>query len=180
MLIDKTYFIKEINIPGTTTTAVANALNGFIEDYEPVYLQDALGYSFMKLFLSGLEAEEQRWIDLRDGAEFVDYHSFTQKWTGLLNDDHRSPIARFVYFYWMRDSASFTSTGGEVVSKPENSNVVSSDAKVRKAHFQMREMTRLMWNFLLNKKDEDGNRVYHEFDMCQVKAITFEPLPFFQ
>lgn len=174
-LIDNTYFIGEINIPGTTTTAVANSLALFIEKYEGRYLRDALGYSLMKLFIKGLEevVVAQRWNDLRDGCEYTDANGVTQYWSGFINDDWESPIANYVYYWWTRDNNTFTTQAGEVASKPDSSNVVSPALKQSRAYNEMVDQTKLLWDFLTNHKDEAGNLVYPEFNICDVSHKTF-------
>ena len=173
MLIDSTYFIGEINLPGLQNEVVEESLNSFIQKYESYYLQRSLGYSLMKSFLAGLEADEpeQKWVDLRDGAEFEGCRGL-DKWTGFINDGKQSPIANYVYYYFMRDAATLTSGIGEVKPTGENSSNASGAVKMMRAYNQMCEQTALLHEFLLANKD-----VYTEFDYSHI--VLFRPLNLF-
>lgn len=87
MLIDRSYFIGEINIPNTTTTAVGGLLDWFIEKYEEKFLKEVLGYDLYKAFKAGLQEipVQQKWTDLIEGVEYTDLNSNTRFWKGLVS-----------------------------------------------------------------------------------------------
>lgn len=72
MLIDSTYFTGSLTIPQLGQPAVVDALNIFIQQQEPLFLQAALGYELWEDFVVGLNAPsvDQKWINLRDGVTF--------------------------------------------------------------------------------------------------------------
>lgn len=84
-LIDHTYFTEDIFIPGLETEGILEKVQSYIEHNEPVFLRDVLGYELWLALKEGLEAEtpSQKWIDLRDGAEYTNYSGYKTIWPGL-------------------------------------------------------------------------------------------------
>lgn len=168
-LIDKTYFEDaDLLVPGLEKETQENKLNELITKYEPEYLQDILGYSFYKTFKTAVEAGEaglaQRWKDLRDGADYTDAGGVLRKWEGFANaETMRSPIANYVYYRWLRYNVPTTTVSGEKTSKAPKSVSNSSVGKQTAAWNEMVRMNRVLFDFLLNKKDDNGDLVYPEF-----------------
>lgn len=131
-LIDATYFVNELDIPGQSNTvdSTGSALSSFIVKYETRYLKELLGLDLYAEFQAGLLIDpiEQKWIDLRNG---------------LRNETTKeSPIANYVYYWWMRNHASRTSAIGEVVPVAENSERTSPIGKMVRAWNEMVD-----WNY---------------------------------
>lgn len=86
MLIDRSYFIGDLNIPNTDNQAVGDLVDWFIEKYETEFLEHALSYPLYKALKAGLQAipVEQRWLDLVQGVEYMDISNRLQKWRGLV------------------------------------------------------------------------------------------------
>lgn len=172
-LIDKTYFIGEITIAQLSQPAARDNLDVFIGKYEPEYLEKALGYEFYQLFKEGIgvETPEGKWTDLRDGAEYTNAAGFTKKWKGLTNAAKISPIANYIYYWHSCDLVTFSTGNGEKEGKSDNAGNVTSIGKQSKAYNAMVDMTCQLHDFLLNKKDEDDNLVYDDFDIEQVTVM---------
>jgi hypothetical protein len=103
-LIDKTYFIGEINIPDTGNPAVEERLNFFIAKYEEEFLKTVLGYSLYNAYVAGIAVDppDVIWTDLRDGKEYI-VGDLTYKYRGFVNTSKKlSPIADYVYYWWTR------------------------------------------------------------------------------
>lgn len=85
--IDRSYFIGELNIPGTNKVDIQERLDWFIENHETLFLKDIFGYQFYAAFMQGLLGSPiaQIWTDLLQGTEFIDYNSRKQKWVGLVS-----------------------------------------------------------------------------------------------
>jgi len=171
-LIDKTYFIGEINIAQLSQPAVQQSLAVFINKREPEYLEKALGYAFATEFAAGLAVEEpaQKWIDLRDGVEYINECGHTKKWKGFTNSIKQSPIANYIYYWHMRDNVTFTAGTGEKEGKADNASNATPNIKMFRAWNEMVTLTTVLHDFLLNKKDEDGNLVYEDFDIDQAEC----------
>lgn len=87
MLIDRTYFVGELSIPNTSTTAIGSLVDLFIEKYEEKFLQSVLGYSLYKAFKAGLLVVPvaQQWTDLIEGVEYTDLNNQVRLWKGLVS-----------------------------------------------------------------------------------------------
>lgn len=120
MQIDATYFIGEINIPNVDQPSVLENLNLFIKKYEKRFLILLLGDTVYDDFINGLSEDPipVKWSELRDRL--------------INSEDKESPIANYVYYWYMRDQST-TSTGiGETKPNAENASIVrSSDKQVR-------------------------------------------------
>lgn len=140
-LIDKTYFHTELFISNITESseveqARAAELQRFIDKYEPIYMNNVLGETLYSEFLAGLALNPipAKWTALK--ALFVD----TSK---LL-----SPIASYVYFYYMRNHATETTAAGEVTSVTENGEVVGANYKMVRAYNEASESADLIKEWL--------------------------------
>ena len=134
-LIDTTYFVGDISLPVSTNSNISSNLTNSITRYEDEILKKLLGYELWRDFKAGIAEDEpdQKWIDLRDGAEFsFEYwgHTITTKWNGLVNIDKISLIAYYVYYKHKRNNETHSTGLGEVKAKGVNSEAVSSLSKL--------------------------------------------------
>lgn len=85
-LIDRTYFVGELNIPNTSQAAIGSAIDLFIEQYEDQFLNEVLGYTLYKALKAGLQVlpVAQKWTDLIEGVEYTDLADKTRFWKGLV------------------------------------------------------------------------------------------------
>lgn len=162
MLIDRSYFVGDINIPNTSNAAVGSLLDWFILKYETEFLDKVLGYELHKAFKTGLQEVSipQKWIDLRDGVEYTNVQGKPRFWHGLLaavSGDvsfDNSPIANYVYYWYMRNSHTQTSAMGEKKSKTENADNHSPANKMARAWNEMAECVRELVDYMnANKTD---------------------------
>ncbi len=122
-LIDSSYFIGEYeiqNVVGTAAPVVINAakLNQFIVKYEPEYLRALLGTTLYDEFTAGLAV-----VPVAD------------KWTALKNKlvDTSNKLSCIVPYVWNRywtAEETKSSSLGQLLSKAENAQVVSSNIKL--------------------------------------------------
>lgn len=170
-LIDNTYFHSEINIAQVQSIPVQAAITSMITKYETDYLKKVLGYAFWKLFNAAIADVSGRWYDIKVGAEYENANGYTKKWEGFTNAEKLSPIANYCYYWYMRENVTFTASAGEQEGKAENSTVVSPGPKMARAWNEMVDQTALLYDFLLNKTDEDGELIYPEFAIEEVESI---------
>jgi hypothetical protein len=136
-LIDTSYFVREVNIPISSTAALNGNINDSIALYEPEVLKQLLGYKLWKEMQAAYDASvlitdpvalPQIYADLINGAEFsFEFNGVTieEKWIGLKNASKVSLIANYVYYWHRRNNVSQFNGIGQTVSKAENSTVVS-------------------------------------------------------
>ena len=88
MLIDSSYFLGPLTIAQLGQQPVIDDLNNFIDRYEPVIMEAALGYDFYQTFLTGIEVSsdeqiEQRWLDLLNGIAFTNLSQIKKRFAGF-------------------------------------------------------------------------------------------------
>lgn len=85
-LIDRTYFIGELNVPGSNRTEIGGVLDWFIAKYEPKLLEEVLGLDLYEAFKTGLAQStvEDRWTDLLTGATYS-YGARNRRWKGIIS-----------------------------------------------------------------------------------------------
>ena len=75
-LIDKSFFVLDLNIPNTHHAAESERVIAYIENLEPVILRDSLGLELYKKFkddgFGKNEDSEERFKKLLDGDSFID------------------------------------------------------------------------------------------------------------
>lgn len=125
-LIDATYFKGEILVAQRSQPEVQEALQSFIDKYEPKILNVLMGASFYALFKAGLLEDpiDDRWISLRDGT------------------DLKQIIANYVYFWYIRNQATQTVGVGEVKPSTDNAILTSATDKTVRAWNEMVDMCR--------------------------------------
>lgn len=111
-LIDKTYFVGELDVANTNNANVEARLQWFINKYEPEFLRLILGADLYTNYVAGIvvtapDPVPAEWVALQD-------------FEGL-----KTAIASYVYFYYMRDQ--FTQTVGLGEVKPTAENATASD-----------------------------------------------------
>lgn len=134
-LIDKTFFIADINLPNLDNTGLDETLNAFIARYQEEVLTDLLGHTIAAEVLAAYNASvAQAPVPLPDninrllnGDVYTPVNGLEPvKWQGLINTTaKRSLIAYIVYFYFTRQQATHTGSIGEAKIKGEKSKPVS-------------------------------------------------------
>lgn len=150
-LIDISYFIGERNIPNTSYPDVSSLIDNLVVVHEREYLISLLGYELFKLFEAGLldNPVAQKWLDIRDGVVYTGMDGRVKQWRGFVNaSTFESPVADYVYYWYVRNNQSQTAAMGEVKSGSENAFPVSSAYKQSKAWNDMAEKSYSLYEFL--------------------------------
>jgi hypothetical protein len=175
MLIDKSYFVGELNIPGAGDEAVEDRLNYFIKIYEPELLRTLVGYELFKAFMAGYKTE-QKYKDLLNGKEYTDSNGKLQKWDGLRIIDGSmklSLVANYIYWFWQKDQFTLSSGVGEVKPKAKNAVSDSPANKMIAAWNKIQPWVCDLFTFLKENSDD-----YPEWDSTTQYAILekFKPV----
>lgn len=128
MLINEKYFKGEIFIPNLVSQGVGisdsicqaniKKLLEFIGKYEHLFLFKLLGYRLCDELTKGINTSE-KWVTLK--KILVNETTLT------------SPIANYVYYWFIRNQITNTAGIGETVNQANNSTVVSPEQKMVKA-----------------------------------------------
>ena len=118
-LIDKTYFVFDINIPDSDY----NDLTAYITRYEKEILMELLGYDLYILVAAyNVTTSPQRIKDLVEGKAYTLSSGDQIKWNGLKNTDLISLIAYYVYYWFVGNNNTTLQGIGNVKLKSENSD----------------------------------------------------------
>lgn len=133
-VIDTSYFVSELlipNISGTHAVVTENVakLNKLITKYEKSYLRKLLGDTLYDVFITDLTASESWAVDLRDQMRDT--------------VNKVSPIANYVFYFWMKDSLTYTTSGGTIEQKSENGTQATAMRKMMDA-----------WNDMVDLNDD--------------------------
>jgi hypothetical protein len=140
-LIDTTYFVRDINVPISSTAGLNGGINDSIDLYEPEVLKKLLGFRLYKEMMTAWDAYEalesvalsDKWDALINGAEFsFDLNGITvyEQWDGLRNTLKKSLIANYVYFQHRKNNVSQFDGMNETQSVNENTTPVSPRFKM--------------------------------------------------
>lgn len=133
-LIDSTYFINDISLPGNALSGAREDISQYLDKYQKQVLISLLGYPLWKLVQAEIDAEVYtNYNGLVNGEEYdVEYlgETTTVKWNGLKNSDLVSLIAYYVYYFYMKDHVTHTTGIGESVSEKENAVSISPVRKM--------------------------------------------------
>lgn len=88
MLINRTYFIGELNVPNAQVpdSPDSEVLDMFLSKYEPEFLEKLLGYSLYQALLTGLVQDPiaSKWIALLNGTTYTS-NTKTKRWRGIVS-----------------------------------------------------------------------------------------------
>lgn len=185
LLIDRTYFDGPILLP------VANneeSIDQAIDLYHNEYLQKVMGLSLYNAFMAGIVSGgsgfssgfssgfggsgviDDRWDWIINGHSYT-YSGYPYTWRGI-----RTAIANYVYWHYREDNTTLTATMGEIGSTVENGVIVSPDNKMVRAWNDMAGWDRELAHMLYHLVDEDGVKVYPEFNQCEPTGEVYYPV----
>lgn len=148
MLIDLTYFIREINIGQRSQLEVQENLSYFVERYEREFLELTLGYDMANEVISASE-------DLENATDAMkQLISGDGLWLGLINDSKISPIANYVYWHYTESEVLQAVGTGVVVPQNENSRIANPTLKLVRAWNDMIVMCSKMHKYIIANKSE--------------------------
>lgn len=154
MILDQSYFVGELLIVGIAGTGPAqlsmkDELDWFIAIYEKKYLKLLLGDDFYTAFVADIEDETGLYSDLKD----MIYEEL------LL-----SPVACYVYYWYMRNSVTQTAALNQIRTQSENAASYNNFDKMAKAWNLMVELSQEIWDHLEDNLDSypDFQTYYNE------------------
>ena len=128
-LIDASYFIGDLQIANLSSQHVRARVDAFIEDNEAEFLSLLFGPLYDD-YVAGLNLEDNT------------------IWTALHTSDLKIAFAAYVYFYWMRDKESITTSLGEAKPEAQNSTPTTSINKQVSAWNKMVKKVERIYNYL--------------------------------
>lgn len=177
-LIDISYFIGERDVPNTTYEDVSGLLNHIIVQRQREYLVGVMGYDMYLLFEAGLAVVDPVpvdpiWLFLRDGGTFENYAGVDTYFGGIANNTTKeSPLADYVYYWWLRQTQTHNSGVGVVQAKVENANVVTATNIQAEVWNRMARANRVLREALTVSVDIYPAYVGHMGSRVQMDFIT--------
>jgi hypothetical protein len=151
MITDNTYFKGSIYLSNIFDSGNVEyrVLGDYIERCENEYLEQILGYEMKAEFLSEIADNPTSgiWFDLWKGAEYS-YGGRIHKWAGFSNNEKLSPIAYYIYYWYMRNQNSQTTGIGEVVSNVPNNSIGNESVKLMTAWNDMVRFNHKLYDFI--------------------------------
>lgn len=160
-LINNSYFNSERIIPNLIYPEMQADLNSLILIREPEYLKAALGYELFTVLMAGLSQPtvDQRYTDLLLGKDFTNTSGALQRWVGFApTSELVSPIADYVYYYWLKNKHTQVMAVGTIQAENQNSKAVSPRHKAVDAWNGMVKKTEGLYSFMISNSD-----IYPEF-----------------
>lgn len=145
-LIDLEYFHSEIHIANLSDVSVAETVTSFIDKYTIIYLNKVMGLSLAREFTAAVKASPETPLSteferLYSGFDYS-HKGVLYTWPGFVNDLKISPLANYIYYYYMVDKSRGHTVGvGNVKSKAENGEVIIPTGKLVRAWNEMICMT---------------------------------------
>jgi len=134
MLLDHTYFVRELALAQLSQPSVLENFNFFNKKYQKKFLREILGIDLAKLLeedLEKIEAEKDpRFSPILNGIVFSDANNIVREWIGLQNEDKESPLANYVFYWIATDGISYQTGVGESSGISENSNRANVDDRL--------------------------------------------------
>lgn len=167
-LIDKTYFVFDINIPDSDY----NALAAYITRYEKEILIKLLGYELYLLVAAYNESSSPQPIkDLVEGKTYDLADGEKIRWNGLKNTDKISLISYYVYYWFVKNKNTTLQGIGNRKLKGENSDNARAGIKLSTAWFRLKTLyggyceskyISSAYNFLIEHKSDYPEWVFEE------------------
>ena len=170
-------YVGALNIPFNNQDTADFELN-YIALYECEILIKVLGYKLYRDFIDGLDEVTplQKWLDLKNGAEFNSYYSSTL----LYFDGLKKVCANWVYFRWLENNNEQLTGTGVAIANKENSTNFDKNKKMVFANNQAAciigteldsEDKPTLYNFLKVKEVDYPNALFSELGFINVLGI---------
>lgn len=130
--IDISYFFGDLTIAQKSTDSVASALQWHIDQREPEFMELLLGKALYILYKA-------------TPGNYADLTAMLFKVNGT---SKISPVANYIYYWYMRNAASKTTGTGEKVVKAENAVDNSAHLKAMRAWNEMVSMNKKIVDYL--------------------------------
>jgi len=135
---------------------VLSKLNRLIDEKQKDYLEKMMGRELYLAFETGLSTDPvpDRFIAIRDGASYTGLDGLPYQWIGLKNAEKISPLADYIYYWWLRSAQVQTTPMGQV--KTKNQNAAASPAVIQEA---------AVWNEMIERNRKLNDFLYINYEL---------------
>lgn len=166
-------FVGEVNIPNTGDTYLGTNSNVqyFINKYEPIFLENLLGYDLYQLYLIGITP-----VPVEPATNPVTYQPIAQIWINI-QTMAKPLLINFIYYYYKLDEVTYSSSTGESRTKSENS---TSESPGKKMQLRWNEMVRWVYKIVKHWDVTVYGEYYINFAIFRIYELEFDEFyPFF-
>ena len=157
-IVNRSFFVGEINIPNPNGLAVGENLDFFIEKYEPKCLIQILGAQLASLVSTENSA---RMTALLNGTDYNTLYGIKKNWVGLKNQKDNI-IAYYIFEKWARSRTTVITGKSNAVTKSEAAETVSYADKILFAQNSFCDILTSLLSFLWNYDNSDGTEAFPE------------------
>lgn len=168
-IISDLYFIRNLTIAQISQQPVLSSINDLIAINEPDLLIALLGVDLYNAFQAGLLEDpiDPKWEALLNGGEYLDRRNQKCIWHGLANDSRKtSVIANYVYYNYMKQTASWSAGVGEVLPTMINGSRFAGANKMVTAWNDMVDSNLAMIAYLNQHKETYPE--WHPIPFCNM------------
>jgi hypothetical protein len=168
-VIDRTYFTNKptllpqleavaTGIAPAIKTSRNNEVDNYISIYEPLFLENLLGYELAQEFIEGIAEDkpEDKWVDMKNM---------------LVNETKKlSPIAFYIYYHVINDMQLDIASVGGVQNKADNASMMSVRSKMNRVWNLMTEWNIRFYEWLMdNESTYEHDEVYIKYNyiLCE-------------
>lgn len=142
---------------------LGDALQKYINKYEPIILTRVLTYQLYKEFNTGISAEtpDEKWTNLLNGAEYT-YENELKYFEGV-----KIVIVNYVYFKYIKEQSQ--SNSGVGIKKVTTENSTDTDATFKQV-FSYNEMVDI--NEQLKEFMSVNDNVYDNYKYTEINKVN--------
>lgn len=129
------------------------SLQSKIDQFEPIFLENILGYEQYKLLATAYDNNETWAVNFVDGGEYTALDGTLQKWDGF-KVEGKSAIALYVYCIHREMTSSATNSTGESTTTLQNGSRVSPDSKILSAWNEMVRLNFKMHEYIIANQSD--------------------------
>lgn len=146
MIVDRLYFRGLLQVENSNEQPVQGRLQYFIETFEPKFLRKLMGYDLYTSFEAGrivTPTVPAIWTNLLTGSG---------NYPGLVTTDaagqKQSPIANYIYYWWLRDQATQNTALGQMIPAAQGGKRTNPMRKMEDVWNEMIERVWQFWEYL--------------------------------
>lgn len=167
-LVSTTDFKGEIALSKSASDpSLVEAICLSITEYEPLFMRYALGDELVALIGDWTDGSlAQPWKDIRDGVTYV-VNGQTRTFDGI-----KRLAARYIYSYHLEQQHQSVTPVGVKKERAAYSDNTGLDKSCRQWNKMSLGMNSL-WDILNDRVDDSDEKVYPEFDVCNIEIKHF-------
>ena len=156
------------------TDSEGKSLQSKIDQFEPVFLENILGYEQSKLLTAAYNDDDAWAVAFVEGAEYTALDGTLQKWQGFKTEG-KSAIALYVYCIHREMTSSATNSTGESTTTLQNGSRVSPEFKIIAAWNEMVKLNFKMHEYIIVNQSDFAKYIGLTTDVYNYNPMYVQP-----